>query len=156
MKSRFSALMVFAVVAFCACPAQAGDGWSLSKLNPFKKKPTASQRARASFTDEASQTSRFPRVSMPSWGQQSQTPRPTKKPSTLSKMNQGTKDLLGKTKDTLMPWSKDAKKKSDYTRSSKKSSSPFSLTSWLPKKKKEEKSRSKSMTDFLGQPRPSF
>ena len=152
MVKRLSILMFFVIVAAWVCPASADDGWSISKLNPFKKKPTANKRARASFSDEAAGNSGFPRMSMPSWASRSHTPQRPKKPSTLAKLNQGTKDLYGKTKSVLMPWTNDSKKKNG---SAKPKKSPTSiLTSWLPKK--AEKKRPTTLPDFIGRRRPGY
>ena len=139
--------MFLVIVAAWVCPASAEDGWSISKLNPFRKKSTADSRARGSVSDEAVAKSRFPHVSMPTWGSRTQTPEPPRKePSTLAKLNQSTKDFYGKTKSVLMPWSSSSKKSS----SKSKKSSSF-LTSWLPKK---EEKKPKTLNDFLAQPRP--
>ena len=80
----------------------------MAKLNPFKKKPTADKRVRGSVSDEAIAKSRFSGSTVPTWGSRTHT-RPSK-PSTLAKFNQGAKDLYGKTKRVLMPWTNDSKK----------------------------------------------
>lgn len=153
MNRRFSILLALVVAVAIASPSRADDGWSLANLNPFKKKESKlerTQRAHASFSDSDEKPERgfFPTMSFPKWGSRTHTPKPTE-PSTLAKLNEGTKDLFGKTKEVLMPWSSSPKKKS---RSTKKSS--FSLTSWLTKK--EEPKRPRTVKDFIGQPRPGF
>ena len=151
MVKRLSILMFFVIVAAWVCPASADDGWSVSKLNPFKKKPAANARAQASLSDEVTATSSFPRMSMPTWASRSQTPQPPAEPSTLAKLNQGTKDLYGKTKSVLMPWASDSKKSSSSK--TNKSQGSF-LTSWFTKK--EEKKKPRTVKEFLAQPRPGY
>jgi hypothetical protein len=73
----------------------------------------------------------------------------------MSKLNQGTKDFFGKTKDVLMPWGKSSKKPTTRPASVRK---PVAKTpwykSWIPQKKEEKKPL--SVSDFIGQDRPEF
>ena len=132
----------------------AAEGWSLSKLVPFQKS-SASKRARASVSDD-DRSSLLPKMSLPSWGTKSRAPARPSEPSTLSKLNQGTKDFFGKSKDVLMPWSKSSKKPTARPASVKK---PVAKTpwykSWIPQKKKPEK-KPLSVSEFIGQDRPEF
>jgi hypothetical protein len=134
-----------------ASTSAAAEGWSLSKLNPFQKS-SASKRAHASVSDD-DHSSWLPKMSLPSWSSKSRAPTRHSEPSTLSKMNQGTKDFFGKSKDVLMPWSKSSKKPTTRPASVKK---PVAKTpwykSWVPQKKQEKKPL--SVSDFIGQDRP--
>ena len=91
MKKHCSITMMFLLFIVLARPVAAGDGWSLSSLNPFKKASTQ-QRARASVSDESVKKSVFPRMSMPSWNTKSPAPKRRTEPSTFAKIGQGTKD----------------------------------------------------------------
>ncbi len=153
MKKHCSFTMMFLLFIVLARPVTAGDGWSMSSLNPFKKASTQ-QRARASVSDESVKKSVFPRVSMPNWNTKSPAPKRRTEPSTFAKIGQGTKDFFGKTKDVLTPWSKSSKKKSSSSQGRSASKSSF-FTSWLPHKK-EPKKDSRTVKDFLAQPRPGF
>lgn len=141
------------LIAF-ASVAAAEDGWSLSKLNPFRKSSssTSNKRARAKVSDESSSW-KWP--SLPSWGSKSPSTKRKNEPSTLSKMNKGTKNLMTKTKDTLMPWSKSSKstptRSASATKKDKEKKSTFA--SWFPSKE-EEKKPTKTVVDFLGEKRP--
>ncbi len=138
-----AALLFFALSG----PAIAGDGWSMSSLNPFKKAST-DKRARGNLTD-AGKSGSFLSASRPST--RSYTTRQKEEPSTFEKMSQGTKSFFTKTKDTLTPWSKSSSKKKP---SAPKSPSKKSfLSSWWPKKK--EPPKPKTVGDFLAQDRPS-
>ena len=72
----------------------------------------------------------------------------------MAKLNQGTKDLFGKTKRMLMPWTNGSKKKSSSASRGKSSNKTSILTSWLPHK--EERKKPKTVKDFLAQPRPGY
>jgi hypothetical protein len=134
-----------------ASVAAAEEGWSVSKLNPFKKS-SAPKRAHANVSDEKSGIG-LPHMSLPGLSSKSAAPKRKSEPSTLAKMNQGTKDFFGKTKDVLMPWSKSSTKSAVHNGSSKKPAKKKSfLTSWIPQKKVEKKPQ--TMRDFLGDPRP--
>lgn len=131
--------------------AAAEEGWSVSKLNPFKKS-SASKREHARVSDESSGIG-LPHLSLPSWGSKSGPAKRKSEPSTLTKVNQGTKDFFGKTKDVLMPWSKSSKKPATQYGSSKKPAKKKSFfTSWIPQKKEEK--RPQTMGDFLDAKRP--
>ena len=142
------------VAMACAGTAAATEGWSLSKLNPFQKS-SSSKRVHGSVSDEKSK-SVLPSMSLPGLGSKSHKPAHSSEPSTLSKMNQGTKDFFGKTKDVLMPWSKSSKKPAARPVSSKKTAAktPW-YKSWIPQKKKVEK-KPMTVSDFIGQDRPGF
>ncbi len=164
MNKRFSILIAGALIIALAGSSYAGDSWSLSKLNPFKKKTTTTRnRARARVSDDGSKTSGTPRLKLPSWGAPSHKPtgfstnaypaKTRKAPSSFTKLSNGTKDLFGKTKDVLMPWSSTSKKKKSKKSSTSRSKSKTSfLTSWLPKK--EKKPKPPTLKSFLGQQRP--
>ena len=150
--SRRSWMAVASLVAISfASVAAAEEGWSISKLNPFKKS-SASKRAHAQVSDEKPGIG-LPRMSLPGLSSKSAAPKRKSKPSTLAKVNQGTKDFFGKTKDVLMPWSKSSKKPAAHYGSSKKPAKKKSfLTSWIPQKKEEK--RPQTMGDFLDAKRP--
>ncbi len=144
--SASTVLMVW-VLASIARPAAAGDGWSLSSLNPFKKAST-SKRVHSSVTDQVGRPAHSSWMSLP---RPSLSNQPTKRhePSTFEKMSNGTKAFFTKTKNVLMPWSKSAKKTSAHSSRAKKSF----FSSWLPHKKKED-TGPKTVGDFLAQQRP--
>ncbi len=129
----------------------ATENWSLSKLVPFKKSAT-SKRAHASVSDD-SHSRGFPKLPVPSWGSSSRSPKRSAEPSMLTKLNQGTKDAFGKTKDVLMPWSKNTKKPTTRPASSR---SKTNHTPWykaiLPQREPAKKLN--SVSDFIGQDRP--
>ena len=131
----------------------AAESWSLSKLVPFQKS-SAGKRAHASVSDK-DRGSWMPKMSLPSWGSTSRAPAKSKTPSTLTKLNQGTKDFFGKTKDVLMPWSKPAKKSATRPASAKKTSQTPWYKAWIPRQKPPEK-KPMSVSDFIGQDRPEF
>lgn len=134
----------------------AAEGWSLSKLVPFQKS-SADKRARASVSDD-DRGGGFPTLSMPSWGSKSRSPKRSSEPSTLSKLNQGTKDFFGKTKDVLMPWSKSTQSKSTQKSATRPVSNKKKVakTPWykalIPQKEPEKKP--KTVSEFIGQDRP--
>ncbi|MHB8970999.1 MAG: hypothetical protein ACYC3X_11290 [Pirellulaceae bacterium] len=150
--SRRNWVAVASLVAISfASVAAAAEGWSVSKLNPFKKS-SPSKRAHANVSDEKSGIG-LPHMSLPSLSSKSTAPKRKSEPSTLAKMNQSTKNFFGKTKDVLMPWSKSSKKPSASYGSNKKPAKKKSfLTSWMPEKKAEKKTQ--TMGDFLGGKRP--
>jgi hypothetical protein len=139
------------LIAF-ASVAAAEEGWSLSKLNPFKKSPP-SRRAKAKVSDDSSSW-KWPKMSLPSWGSKPKPPQRRQEPSTISKVSKSTKELAAKTKATLMPWSNDSKqaptRSSSYSKSGKKST----FAPWFPKKENEAKKPTQTMSDFLGAERP--
>jgi hypothetical protein len=135
--------------------AMAGDGWSLAKLNPFRKESRLEEvqqmhdRVHTRVSDEETERGGFPKFSLPGWGSRSPATSRSSKPSTLTKLNQGTKDFFGKTKDVLMPWSDDTKRSGSRDSGTKTSFLP----SWLKPKPAEPK-RPESVKEFLGRPRP--
>jgi hypothetical protein len=134
-----------------ASTAAAAESWSLSKLVPFQKS-SASKRTKASVSDE-DRKSWMP--SMPSWGTSKKKPSASREPSTLNKLNKGTKEFFGKTKDVLMPWSKSSKKPAARPVSTKKTpaKTPW-YKSWFTQKEPEKKPM--TVSDFIGQDRPEF
>ena len=149
MKSRrMICLCCLAAMTIAASTALA-DGWKMPSLNPFKKASSGSDRAKASISDK-SKSSGLPKLSLPSWGSESSKP---KGPSTMQKINSGTKSFFSKTKDVLMPWNTSSKKTSS-SRSSKPKKKSI-LTSWIPTKKPPKKERM-TVSDFIGQDRPDF
>lgn len=152
MTRRRVAVLVGMLSIGVAGVVSADEGWGLSKLNPFKKKAPPAARARASVAD-SSRPSGSSRATTAPWLTRSSAPTRKAEPSTLEKVNQGTKDFFGKTKEVLMPWSTTPQKPAARTSSkSAKSSSWFS--SWWPEKKKEPEIR--TVNDFLGLERPQF
>jgi len=149
VKQQVFTVMLFVMVVSCAYPLRAGDDWSLTKLNPFKKKSSEPQRAQASLSDEDSRDAGFPDLFSQAAGQRDRTAPPADDPSAWDRMSEGTKAFWGKTKNVLMPWNK--KSKASRTRSAKK---PSIFTSWLLPKKQPQ--RPQTVKDFLGQPRPGF
>jgi hypothetical protein len=136
-----------------ASVASAEDGWSMSKLNPFKKS-SASKRAHAQVSDE-SRGIGLPRISLPGASSKPAAAKRKSEPSTMAKVNKSTKDFFGKSKEVLMPWTKSSKKTATHSSSSKKSAPKKSfLTSWMSPKKEEKKPQ--TVTDFLKQDRPEF
>lgn len=136
------------LIAF-ASVAIAEEGWSLSKLNPFKK-DSPPKRAKAKVSDSSSSW-KWPKMSLPSWGSKPKQPPRRPEPSTMSKVSKSTKKMATKTKETLMPWTKDSKSKPTPSASSK-SSKKSSFASWFSSK--EEKKSPQTMSDFLGAKRP--
>jgi hypothetical protein len=121
-------------------PAQADDGWSLSKLNPFRKKSSdAAVRMRVDdqLADARSRTGT----------------RRSEPPSAWTRMAKGTKNFFVKTKDVLMPWTKDDKQRTNARSRTKSNKKPSILTSWL---QKEEPKRPRTVGDFLIKDRPDF
>lgn len=102
---------------------------------------------------------------MPFSGTNSHSASKAKTPSTWEKVNSGTKSFFGKTKDVLMPWSKDdsashrskavtgSRRSGTSAKSSSKSSSSGGLSSWF-QSKPEEKDKIESVNDFLKLPTP--
>ena len=143
--------VVFLVV--CATSAQA-DGWSLSKLNPFAKKPTTPARTWNTPKKESSSFWKLPSFKMPGYNPVPKR-RPTNQPSTWSKIGTGAKNMYNKTVDVLTPWDNKPKPRtacSSYTRAPKKKSF-FSLPDWL-KPAPEPKRPKPTVSGFLSQPRP--
>jgi hypothetical protein len=153
--SRHSWVAVASLVAISfASIASAEDGWSMSKLNPFKK-ASSSKRAHAQVSDE-SRGIGWPRMSLPGASSKPASTKRKSEPSTLAKVNKSTKDFFGKSKEVLMPWTKKPKKAPTHSSSSTKSAPKKSfLTSWMSPKKEEEK-KPQTVTDFLKQDRPEF
>ncbi len=137
------------LIAF-ASVAVAEEGWSLSKLNPFKKSaPT--KRTRAKVSDESSGW-KWPKMSLPSWGSKPKQPPRRPEPSTMSKVSKSTKKMATKTKETLMPWTKASKSTPTRSVSSSKSEKKSTFASWFSTK--EDKKSPQTMNDFLGAKRP--
>jgi hypothetical protein len=152
VKQRSLMALVILIAISLVSTATAGERWSLKNLNPFKKS-SASQRARASVSDQAPSRG-FPRMSMPTWPTKSRSPQRPREPSTLAKLNQGTKDFLGKTKDVLTPWSKNSPSTASGSGSRSQSKKKSWFSSLLPQKKKPKEI--KTVKDFLALERPEF
>lgn len=141
-------------------------GFSLPKLSlPKLPKPSLPKMAMPKL--------HMPKVSMPQWTKQETSPNPG--PSTWQKMNNGTKSMFAKTRNTLMPWA--ASDKKPPVRSVTGSSSVTGVSraragsnrgrvesdgekksffsSWLPDSEPEEKPI-RTTSDFLSQKRPQF
>ena len=164
MSRQVSILVVFVIVPALAAPSWADDGWHLPKLNPLQKTDKAEQRerVRARLSDEASRPGGASLATFPGHEGQSEFSQHREKPSVLTKLNEGTKDLvegtvdttknafaktkraLGKTTRLLMPWSNKKGKKGQ--------SSIF--TSWW--RADEEPERPRSVKEFLALPRPGY
>jgi hypothetical protein len=146
VSRRCWVVLVCLVAMSMASTSVAAEGWSLSKLNPFKKS-TADKRTRASVSDDDRS------LTLPRPAPKSNGAKRSAEPSTLSKLNQGTKEFFGKTKDVLMPWSKSKKKSVARPVSAKKK---VTKTPWykslLPQKEPEKKP--KTVSEFIGQDRP--
>lgn len=127
----------------------AEDGWSLSKLVPFKKSSTDA-RTRASVSDE-DRSSGLPKLSLPSWSSKSRSASRSKQPSTWAKLNRNTQEFFGKSKDVLMPWTKDSKAKTRPVSTKKKPKTPW-YKALLPQQEPEKKPS--TVSEFIGQERP--
>jgi len=142
--------LVCALLICCCGNAWAGDSWSLSKLNPFKKKPAKEERSssnfQSNFHDSATRTVGYEHPEVAGWGSRARKTVTKKEPSTFAKMTQGTKDFFGKTTQVLMPW----RGKPKHGKSTLDKTKSF-FTSWLPKK---EKKPPQTIPEFLGRPRP--
>ncbi|MCA9121204.1 MAG: hypothetical protein H6822_21855 [Planctomycetaceae bacterium] len=78
-------------------------GFSLPRLSlPKLPTPTLPKPSMPSFSLPKLQ---MPKLSMPEWTKRDSTPNTG--PSTWQKLNNGTKSMLSKTRDTLMPWTVD-------------------------------------------------
>lgn len=113
----------------------------------------------------------LPKLSLPSWTTAREMPkermRPSDEPSTWEKFSSGTKNVMTKTKHTLMPWTQDEPatttrrptqpprrtppKTASRSKPSSTSGEKKSLFPWLSKKEEEEPV--KTVNDFLSQPR---
>ena len=151
MSRRTMAVVVGLLSIGLAGVVSADDGWSLSKLNPFKKSP-APQHTRASVSDNAARSG-TPRASVPPWTARSASPARRPEPSTFAKINQGTKDFFGKTKEVLMPWSGKSKKPASRS-SSRQPAKKSWFSSWFSAKEPEREIR--TVNDFLSLERPQF
>jgi hypothetical protein len=119
---------------------QADDGWSLAKLNPFKGK-SGDAAVRMRVEDQLAEARARSGMSR------------SEQPSTWARISQGTQDFFGKTKDVLMPWTKDDKQRTNARSRPKPKKKPSIMTAWL---KKERPQRPKTVVDFLGNDRPGF
>jgi len=176
-NSRLTILVLFVVFALAASAHAAESSWKLPNLNPFAKKTTSEPSYRVSDQPKSGwQMPKLPKVNLPKvnlkppkinlvpkWAR-SKTTRPSQPtgPSTWDKLVDGTKNFLGKTKETLTsPF------KNSSTRASRPTSSYPSARSkkpperqplfagWLTPKKEEPKPRM-APHEFLKQPRPEF
>ena len=115
----------------------------------------------------------MPKVAMPQWTKKEVARNPG--PSTWQKLNDGTKNMLTKTRDTLMPWAAEDQKPPARNATGSRTSTGFSRTraasnrtgressgekksffsSLLPTSKPAEK-RIRTTSDFLKQERPRF
>jgi hypothetical protein len=151
MSRRTMVVVVSLLSIGLAGVVSADDGWSLSKLNPFKKSP-APQRTRASVSDHATRSGTN-HMNVPPWTARPASTTRRNEPSTLEKINQGTKDFFGKTKEVLMPWSSSSKKPASRAGSRQPAKTSW-FSSWFPEKKKEPEIR--TVNDFLSLERPQF
>lgn len=150
-----------------AVQATAADSW----WNPFGSSssstaPRRSSSAQVSGSKSSSSSSSFPRLPMPSLpvggltgGSTARKPA-SKEPSTLDKLNSGTKAFFSKTADFLTPWDNDPSptrrsatgSRTAKSNSSSRNSQEKGMFSWLYRK--EEEQEIKTANDFLKLPRP--
>jgi len=114
----------------------------------------------------------LPKLSLPSWTTAREMPkermRPADEPTTWQKFSSGTKNVMTKTKHTLMPWTQEETAsstrrptqpprrpppKTASRTNAKSSSEKKSLFPWFSKKEEEEEAPFKTVNDFLAQPR---
>jgi hypothetical protein len=129
--------------------ASGQSGWSLKKLNPFQSSDDKS-RATASISDSSSMPKlKAPSFKLPSFSKPKTRTASYNKPSSMQKINSGTKKLISKTSSALQPWKKD-----NDRRPAKPSKSMSSRFSWLLPGGKPEETRVRTPNEFLALPRP--
>jgi hypothetical protein len=164
--SRRSLVLTVVAVSLVAGRA-AGDGFSLSKLNPFasEQKPKAKSKSTANKNKESSWL-KWPFGSSGSAAKKSVAKSSTKKqPSTWSKLNSGTKKLFAGTKDALTPGGKKPAAKdnaasglaarSTGSRPAKKEEPKGNIfASWFKPAESEPNTKPKRPSDWVGGERP--
>ncbi|HUG71520.1 MAG TPA: hypothetical protein VMM76_27490 [Pirellulaceae bacterium] len=131
MRSSFAQYALVGLLAY-SFPATAAD--NSEPVNPFEQPSPGNRTVSASISDEPDSDEergfslpklslpklpiptlpkprmpkfslpklQMPKVSMPQWAERN--PSPNAGPSIWQKLNNGTKNMLSKTRDTLMPW----------------------------------------------------
>jgi hypothetical protein len=122
MRSSIALLAVLGLIAGHSLPAAAADNYE--PTNPFTQPEPSNGGVSATVSDEPEPAEKrgftlpklslpklpkpslpklqLPKVPMPSWTKKEPVSNPG--PSTWEKLNNGTKSMLTKTRDTLMPW----------------------------------------------------
>jgi hypothetical protein len=159
---KWSLLFALVIAVSVAAGTARAEGWKMPSLNPFKKKD--SHPAHLRITDDESKNSSWwkPKVpSVPSMSSRKAAATPAG-PSTWTKVSGGTKSAWTKTKDALNPFDdeKDKPKSvtgyhSPFSQASARKKSE-SKSSWWPSWGAEPEKKSKTVQDFLGQPRPDY
>jgi hypothetical protein len=142
--------------------ARGEQNWKLPDLNPFDNKTDHNSKP---DSKGGSGGFKLPSLGLPS--KSSSAPKKPAQPSTWSKMTQGTKDFFGKTKETLMPWTKSSGKSnknggshgsSTFHKTSSKSQGKAEKNSffanWLSPP--EEPQEPRTVPEWLNQSRPEF
>lgn len=173
MNNSRSTLLVFCVTsAISANVLAAESGWKLPNLNPFSKKsPATTSHTISDMPQNSWQLPKLPKLNLkppkidllPKWGQ-TKTSKPSQ-PSAWDKFTDGTKNFLGKTKETLAsPFKSPSTRTSrptggtsghQFGRTEKRPERKSLFTGWLTTKKEEPK-RPEAPHDFLKRPRPEF
>lgn len=176
-NSRLTILVLFVVSVINASIHAAESSWKLPNLNPFAKKSTSETSYSVSDQPKSGwQMPKLPKVNLPKvnlkppkinlvpkWAQR-KTIKPSQPtgPSTWDKLTDGTKNFLGKTKETLTspfksPSTKTSRPTSGYpiARSKKPPEKQSLFAGWLTPKKEEPKPRM-APREFSKQPRPDF
>jgi hypothetical protein len=154
VKRAQFALTVFFMLAFAAVSAAAESGWKFPNLNPFSSEKSSSSAKPAPKKSSSG-------LKWPFSGESEQKPKKPSEPSTWDKVSTGTKEFFGKTKDTLMPWTKSDQKaghdsvakRYNVKKSAKKPEKKSFFTGWLSGEE-EKPEKPKSVSEFLAQPRP--
>ena len=145
-------LFAAAMMGMFAAPVARGEGWSLSKLNPFAKKETG--RTAPPSRQITRRTTAPPKSAMPDLF------------APIKKFNSGTKKFITRTADFLSPKNLIPGKKTPSAESARRDSSSrwASMTggrekkaSLIPSWLRPEQSRpSRTTSEFLQQPRVGF
>jgi hypothetical protein len=167
-----SCVALAAVALALAGNLAAAEGLSLSKLNPFagEEKPKAKPKAKSTANKTAGKESSWLKWPFSSTSSTAKKPaaRKTKpEPSTLSKLNSGTKKLFSDTKNALTPGGKKPAAKSNSasgfagrstgSRTAKKEESKASgniFASWFKPTEPEKPKRPERPSDWVGGERP--
>jgi hypothetical protein len=199
MRSFVALLVIFGLIAGYSLSATAADTYE--PANPFTQPEPSSRGISANISDNPVVEEKpgfklpklslpklpkpslpkfempklkMPKVSMPQWTKKEEVTRRSG-PSTWDKLNNGTKSMFTKTRDTLMPWAAKDKKPPARSVTGSRNSTGFSRTrvasnrndresssekksffgSLLPSPAPEEK-RIETTSDFLSQKRPRF
>ena len=205
MRSNFAMIAFIGLFACFSLSATAAD--NSEPVNPFDEPSPSNRHVSASVSDEPNREEQrsfsfpklslpklptpslpkpkmpnlalpklsMPKVSMPQWAKRN--PTTDSGPSTWQKLNNGTKNMLSKTRDTLMPWTVDndaprvrhatgsrastgiSRSRVASNRGSTSSTSDGEkkslFSSFLPSPEPEE-NPIRTTSDFLSQKRPQF